>query len=57
MVCEDIARGDLVRVLEGWPTAAVGLFAVYPSNRLLSAKVRIFSDLIARHARGRGLER
>ncbi|MFY9656986.1 MAG: hypothetical protein WAK01_10425 [Methylocystis sp.] len=43
-------------MLEDWPTAAVGLFAVYPSNRLLSAKVRLFSDLIARHVRRQGLE-
>jgi len=56
MVCQDIARGELVQVLEDWPTAAVGLFAVYPSNRLLSAKVRLFSDLIARHVRRQGLE-
>jgi DNA-binding transcriptional LysR family regulator len=56
MVCEDLTRGDLVRVSEDWPTAAVGLFAVYPSNRLLPAKVGIFSDLIARHVRRQGLE-
>ena len=55
MVVDEVARGDLVQVLEDWHSAAIGIYAVYPSNRLLSAKVKVFSDLIARRVRDLGL--
>ena len=55
MVLDELARGDLVQVLDSWHTAAIGIYAVYPSNRLLSAKVRVFADLIARRVNELGL--
>ena len=55
MVFEELARGDLVQVLDDWRTAAIGIYAVYPSNRLLAAKVKLFADLIARRVRDLGL--
>lgn len=47
-----IAAGRLVRVLPAWHSAPLGVYAVYPSRKHLSAKVRTFVDfLIAAHAR------
>jgi DNA-binding transcriptional LysR family regulator len=40
-----IADGGLVPVLAPWQPPAVELFAVYPSNRYLTPKVRAFVDL------------
>lgn len=55
MISEELARGDLVQVLQDWRATAVGIYAVYPSNRLLSAKVKVFAELIARRVRDLGL--
>jgi LysR family transcriptional regulator for bpeEF and oprC len=47
------ANGRLVRVLEDWATDPVPIHVVYPQNRHLSAKVRVFvewvADLMASH--------
>ena len=47
------ANGRLVRVLEDWVTDPLPIHVVYPQNRHLSAKVRVFvewvADLIASH--------
>jgi DNA-binding transcriptional LysR family regulator len=40
-----VAEGLLVPVLAPWQPPAVELFAVYPSNRYLTPKVRAFVDL------------
>jgi DNA-binding transcriptional LysR family regulator len=47
IVDDDIAAGRLVRVLPGWQSAALGVYAVYPSRKHLSAKVRTFVDFVA----------
>lgn len=47
IVDDDIAAGRLVRVLPGWQSAELGVYAVYPSRKHLSAKVRTFVDFIA----------
>jgi DNA-binding transcriptional LysR family regulator len=54
-VAADLAAGTLVRVLAEWPTAESGIYAVYPSNRLVTPKVRAFVDHLARWFRARGL--
>src|SRR5262245_30007442 len=43
-VRRELAEGTLVRVLEEWRTASVGIYIVYSPNRYLSAKVRAFVD-------------
>ena len=48
IVDEDIAAGRLVRVLPGWHSPEMGVYAVYPSRKHLSAKVRTFVDFLAR---------
>ena len=44
---EHIARGTLVRVLPEWGTEALPVWVMYPQNRHLSAKVRVFVEWIA----------
>ncbi len=46
---EDVANGRLVRVLSDWKTVALPIYAVYPSRRHLSKKVRAFVDLLVPH--------
>ena len=47
MVAEHLARGEVVPVLEDWVSPSLPIYVVYPPNRHLSAKVRVFVDWIA----------
>jgi DNA-binding transcriptional LysR family regulator len=47
IVDDDIAAGRLVRVLPGWRSLEMGVYAVCPSRKHLSAKVRTFVDFLA----------
>lgn len=47
MACEPIAQGRLVPLLQDWCTAPKPLHIVYPPNRHLSNKVRVFVDWLA----------
>ena len=51
LVADDLAAGHLVPVLTKVQTVELAINAVYPSRRHLSAKVRIFIDLVAEHFR------
>jgi DNA-binding transcriptional LysR family regulator len=46
IVEEDVKAGRLERVLEGYTSEELGIYAVYPSRRYLSAKVRTFVDFL-----------
>ncbi|HKU06943.1 MAG TPA: LysR family transcriptional regulator [Bradyrhizobium sp.] len=46
-LCDDLANKRLVRVLPAYRLPAVTVVMVYPSRRLLSAKVRSFVDFIS----------
>jgi DNA-binding transcriptional LysR family regulator len=46
IVGDDIDSGALVRVLPEWQSAEMGVYAVYPSRKHLSAKVRTFVDFV-----------
>jgi len=48
-VHEDIVTGRLVPVLEDFESPPLGIYAVYPPSRHLSAKVRAFVDFLADH--------
>lgn len=49
IVADDLAAGRLVQVLSDHASAELGIYAVYPSRKHLSAKVRTFVDfLVAR---------
>jgi DNA-binding transcriptional LysR family regulator len=47
VVAPGIARGELRRVLDGYAGPRLDVWAVYPSRRHLSAKVRAFVDYLA----------
>ena len=47
IVDADVAAGRLVRVLADYAPAPTSVYAVYPSRRHLSAKVRAFVDFLA----------
>lgn len=42
-----LARGDLVQVLPDWESEPIPLYVMYPQNRHLSTKVRVFVDWVA----------
>lgn len=46
IVAEDLATGRLVQVLKGFTSPNFGIYAIYPSRKHLSAKVRTFVDLL-----------
>jgi DNA-binding transcriptional LysR family regulator len=48
MARDAIAKGDLVRVLPEWNREPLPLYVVYPPNRHLSNKVRVFVDWLAK---------
>ncbi|HJV87688.1 MAG TPA: LysR family transcriptional regulator [Noviherbaspirillum sp.] len=47
LVGEDIRAGRLVEVLPEYRSDEIGIYAVYPSRKHLSAKVRTFVDFVA----------
>ena len=47
MAAEHLARGELVPVLEDWIGPDLPVYVVYPPNRHLSAKIRVFVDWMA----------
>lgn len=52
-VAAEVADGRLTRVLSGWETPESGVYAVYPSNRMVTPRVRACVDHLARHLRAR----
>jgi DNA-binding transcriptional LysR family regulator len=52
IVGADIEAGRLVRVLADWQSAEMGVYAVYPSRKHLSAKVRTFVDFLVQSLNG-----
>ena len=57
MVTDALAGGQLVRVLEAFAAPRAGIYAVYPTNRLLTPSVRAFVDHLMRDLRARGIAR
>jgi DNA-binding transcriptional LysR family regulator len=45
-VGEDLRQGRLLRLLPEYPVPSLTLYAVYPSRRYLSPKVRTFVDFL-----------
>lgn len=48
-----LADGELVRLLPDCPMTESGIYAVYPSNRLMAPRVKLFVDHLAREIAGR----
>jgi len=57
LVADALVTGQLTRVLAGHEPPPGSIYAVYPSNRLLTPTVRAFVDHLARDLRARGLSR
>jgi len=55
VVLDALAAGYLTRVLAEYDTTVSGIYAVYPSNRLLTPVVRAFVDHLVRDLRARGV--
>ncbi|WP_180900054.1 LysR family transcriptional regulator [Martelella soudanensis] len=56
MAAEPLARGELVRVLPDWQIDPIPLYIVYPPNRHLSNKVRVFVDWLVQLLADRKLD-
>ena len=50
-----VERGELVPILTDFPSPAIGMYAVYPPGRLVSQRVKVFSDALYSHFQGREL--
>ena len=50
-----IERGELVQILTGFSRQVAGMYAVYPPGRLISQRVRVFSDALYAHFRERSI--
>jgi DNA-binding transcriptional LysR family regulator len=50
-VHEEMASGALVDAVPGWRGEAQALYAVYPEQRAVSRKVRVFLDFLVEHFR------
>ncbi|QEI06123.1 LysR family transcriptional regulator [Pigmentiphaga aceris] len=46
LVGTDLAAGKLVEVLPGWEMPEMGIYAIYPSRRHMSAKLRVLLDFL-----------
>ena len=55
LAAEALSDGRLTRVLRRHATPLTGIYAVYPTRRLITPKVRVFVDHLARELRARGL--
>lgn len=55
IIAEELKRGSLIDALPGWESDDHSLFAVYPSSRHLSPKVRAFVDFVATAAADAGV--
>lgn len=54
MVSDALSAGRLTRVLADFPPPPVGIYAVYPGNRMIVVKFCTFVDHAARDLKARG---
>jgi DNA-binding transcriptional LysR family regulator len=55
-VVADIAQGRLARLLPDYPSEPLGIYAVYPHRKHLSAKIRLFIDTVIEHCESAAVE-
>jgi DNA-binding transcriptional LysR family regulator len=46
MAREAVAKGELVRLFDGWEIAPMPLYIAYPANRRVGTKLRVFIDWV-----------
>ena len=54
LVGQDLADGTLVELMPGYRSEELGIYAVYPTRKHVSAKVRALIEFLAAHFAGRG---
>lgn len=54
LVGQDLANGTLVELMPDYRSEELGIYAVYPTRKHVSAKVRALIDFLAAHFAGRG---
>ena len=54
LVGNDLAEGTLVELMPTYRAIELGIYAVYPTRKHVSAKVRVLIDFLAAHFAGRG---
>jgi DNA-binding transcriptional LysR family regulator len=54
LVGKDLADGTLVELMPSYRAMELGIYAVYPTRKHVSAKVRVLIDFLATHFAGRG---
>jgi DNA-binding transcriptional LysR family regulator len=52
LVREELRKGTLVALLDGFEPKPIDLYAIYPPTRFLAAKVRLFIDFLAERFAG-----
>ncbi|NCT84598.1 MAG: LysR family transcriptional regulator [Comamonadaceae bacterium] len=53
LVGPDLSAGTLVELMPGWRSTELGVYAVYPSRKFLSPKVRVMVEFLAQAFRTR----
>jgi DNA-binding transcriptional LysR family regulator len=54
LVGKDLTEGTLVELMPSYRAMDLGIYAVYPTRKHVSAKVRVLIDFLAAHFAGRG---
>lgn len=54
LVGQDLANGSLVELMPSYRSEELGIYAVYPTRKHVSAKVRVLIEFLAKHFAGRG---
>lgn len=54
LIGQDLANGTLVELMPDYRSEELGIYAVYPTRKHVSAKVRALIDFLATHFAGRG---
>jgi DNA-binding transcriptional LysR family regulator len=54
LVGKDLADGSLVELMPSYRSEELGIYAVYPTRKHVSAKVRALIDFLSSHFAGRG---
>ena len=54
LVGKDLSDGSLVELMPQYRSIELGIYAVYPTRKHVSAKVRVLIDFLAEHFAGRG---
>ncbi len=54
LVGKDLADGSLVELMPDYQSVELGIYAVYPTRKHVSAKVRALIDFLSSHFAGRG---